>query len=162
MISPTEAKEFLLPRHYSGRSPSISWAFGWFINDELQAVCTFGKPASASLCDGVCGKKFSSQVYELNRLCRRETFELPLSMFVSYCLRQLKQLNLIIVSYSDMAMNHHGYIYQACNFVYTGCTKERTDIYAGGVILVTTIKKLTRGSCDPLNTDTYIFVHQRK
>lgn len=26
-------------------------------------------------------------------------------------------------------MNHHGYIYQACNFLYTGCTKERTDIY---------------------------------
>lgn len=24
-------------------------------------------------------------------------------------------------------MNHHGYIYQACNFLYTGCTKERTD-----------------------------------
>lgn len=27
-------------------------------------------------------------------------------------------------------MNHHGYIYQACNFMYTGCTKERTDKYA--------------------------------
>ena len=26
-------------------------------------------------------------------------------------------------------MNHHGYIYQACNFLYTGCTKERTDKY---------------------------------
>lgn len=26
-------------------------------------------------------------------------------------------------------MNHHGYIYQACNFYYTGCTKERTDKY---------------------------------
>lgn len=26
-------------------------------------------------------------------------------------------------------MNHHGYIYQACNFLYTGCTKQRTDIY---------------------------------
>jgi hypothetical protein len=24
-------------------------------------------------------------------------------------------------------MNHHGYIYQACNFLYTGCTKRRTD-----------------------------------
>lgn len=28
-------------------------------------------------------------------------------------------------------MNHHGYIYQACNFLYTGCTKGRTDKYAG-------------------------------
>lgn len=38
-------------------------------------------------------------------------------------------MNWIVVSYSDMAMNHHGYIYQACNFIYTGCTKERTDKY---------------------------------
>ena len=29
-------------------------------------------------------------------------------------------------------MNHHGYIYQACNFLYTGCTKERTDKYVPG------------------------------
>jgi hypothetical protein len=26
-------------------------------------------------------------------------------------------------------MNHHGYIYQACNFLYTGATKQRTDKY---------------------------------
>lgn len=26
-------------------------------------------------------------------------------------------------------MNHHGYIYQACNFLYTGATKSRTDKY---------------------------------
>jgi len=24
-------------------------------------------------------------------------------------------------------MNHHGYIYQSCNFLYTGCTRERID-----------------------------------
>ena len=26
-------------------------------------------------------------------------------------------------------MNHHGYIYQSTNFIYTGCTKSRTDMY---------------------------------
>lgn len=40
------AVDFLLPRHYSGRVPSISKAFGWYINGELKAVCSFGKPAS--------------------------------------------------------------------------------------------------------------------
>lgn len=44
-----EATEFLLPRHYSGRVPSISRAFGWKVDGKLQAVCTFGKPASHSL-----------------------------------------------------------------------------------------------------------------
>ena len=45
-ISSEQAITFLLPRHYSGRKPNISIAFGWFDNDELKAVCTFGKPAS--------------------------------------------------------------------------------------------------------------------
>lgn len=123
------AIEFLLPRHYSGRKPSISYAYGLYEDDRLMAVCTFGKPASNTLCDGVCGKEFSKNVYELNRLCREEDCDYPLSQFVSWCLKQLSEKDLIIVSYSDMAMNHHGYIYQACNFIYTGATKQRTDMW---------------------------------
>lgn len=125
------ATTFLLPRHYSGRVPSITKAFGWYVDGELKAVCTFGKPASPSLCIGVCGEKYADRVYELNRLCREDDFHEPLSSFVSACLRRLRTQRWIIVSYSDTAMNHHGYIYQACNFVYTGATKERTDIYTG-------------------------------
>lgn len=53
----------------------------------------------------------------------------PLSQFVGKCLRILKDENIIVVSYSDTAMNHHGYIYQACNFIYTGATVARTDKY---------------------------------
>ena len=123
------AAAFLLPRHYSGRIPSIVKAFGWYVNGELKACCTFGKPASPHLCVGVCGEKYADKVYELNRLCREDDFTEPLSSFVSACLRRLRVEHWIIVSYSDMAMNHHGYIYQACNFIYTGATKERTDIY---------------------------------
>jgi len=130
-----EAVAFLLPKHYSGRIPSISYAFGWKINDELVAVCTFGKPASNTLCKGICGGKYSDKVYELNRLCRVDNLNLPLSQFVAGCLRRLKNspsLNWIIVSYSDTDMNHHGYIYQALNFIYTGITKARTDKYTEG------------------------------
>lgn len=123
-----------MPKHYSGRKPIISKAFGWYDNFErtdehLKAVCTFGKPASPWLCIGICGRQHSSEVYELNRLCRTEDWSKPLSYFVSQCLKRLKKENWIIVSYSDTGMNHHGYIYQACNFLYTGCTKERTDKY---------------------------------
>lgn len=124
-----EAVDFLLPRHYSGRIPSISYAFGWFQYDKLKAVCTFGMPASPFLCKGIAGEKWKSNVLELNRLCREDDFDIQLSQFVAWCLRQLKKHNLIIVSYSDTAMNHHGYIYQACNFYYTGKTKQRTDKY---------------------------------
>lgn len=133
-IDATTANEFLLPRHYSGRKPTITKAFGWFDSNRydpqnLKAVCTFGKPANPYLCDGVCGKEFSESVYELNRLCRVDGWKYPLSEFVGACLRKLRALNWIVVSYSDTAMNHHGYIYQACNFIYTGCTNPRTDMY---------------------------------
>lgn len=126
------AIEFLLPKHYSGRKPVISRAFGWFFDDKLMAVCTFGKPASASLCFGICGKEYSESVYELNRLCRLDELKEPLSKFVSACIRELQKENWIIVSYADTEMNHNGYIYQATNFIYTGATKERTDKYTEG------------------------------
>ena len=125
-------KSFLLPKHYSGRMPPISYGFGWIINGILEAVCTFGKPASDNLCKGICGNDFSSKVYELNRLCRNEKTSEPLSNFVAACLRRLKPYNLIIVSYSDTDMHHHGYVYQACNFIYTGMTKSRTVKYTPG------------------------------
>ena len=54
-----QAVDFLLPKHYSGRKPSITYSFGYFENGILKAVCTFGKPASNGLCIGVCGKEFS-------------------------------------------------------------------------------------------------------
>lgn len=131
-LTSREAVEFLLPRHYSGRKPQITKAFGWEIDGELVAVCTFGKPASPALCDGICGKENSSSVYELNRLCRVEELTEPLSQFVSACLRRIRVENWIVVSYSDTGMHHNGYIYQACNFLYTGRTKERTDKYTEG------------------------------
>lgn len=127
-----EAVDFLLPRHYSGRVPSISYAFGLYVDNTLKAVCTFGSPASPSLCKGVAGDKWKHNVIELNRLCREDDYGGHLSQFVAYCLRELKKYNLIVVSYSDTAMHHHGYIYQACNFLYTGRTRARTDKYTEG------------------------------
>lgn len=126
------AKDFLLPRHYSGRTPSISYAYGCYNNKELVGVLTVGKPASNSLCKGVCGEQYSKNVYELNRLCVDGDLGIPLSKFVGCCLRELSKHDIILVSYSDTAMNHHGYIYQATNFIYTGATKERTDKYTDG------------------------------
>ena len=128
-ITSVTAIRFLLPRHYSGRTPQITIAYGWYDSKELKAVCTFGKPANNYLCEGACGKENSRHVYELNRLCRTEDLVEPLSKFVAECLRELKKNNWIIVSYADSGMNHCGYIYQATNFIYTGKTKERTDKY---------------------------------
>ena len=129
VLTAKSAWEFLKDKHYAGRKPPISKAFGWEIDGRLVAVCTFGKPASPTLCTGICGEEHSQSVYELNRLCRVDDLTEPLSQFVSACLRRLRAENWIVVSYSDTGMHHNGYIYQACNFIYTGQTKQRTEKY---------------------------------
>ena len=126
-IKSFETYDWLMNKHYAKRIPSISWSFGLF-NEYLQGVCTFGKPASPSLCDGICGKEYSDKVYELNRLvindeCPKNTA----SYFISKALKMLPN-DLILVSYADTGMNHVGKVYQATNWIYTGATKERTDI----------------------------------
>ena len=120
-------KEWLLHKHYAKRVPSISYAFGLFDSKVMQGILTVGKPASNALCIGVCGKHNSKYVYELNRLCVNDGLKKNvLSYFVSQCLKMLD--NIILVSYADTSQNHNGYIYQATNWIYTGATKERTDI----------------------------------
>jgi len=83
-------------------------------------------PASPFLCFGICGKEYKDFVIELNRLvvdCKEINIT---SWFVSKCLKKLH--NKIVVSYADTLQGHIGKIYQACNFLFTGTTKERTDI----------------------------------
>jgi hypothetical protein len=127
-IKSEQTYDWLLHKHYAKRIPSISFAFGLYNQDILKGVLTIGKPASPSLCDGVCGKEYSKYVYELNRLCVDDNLEKnTLSFFVASCLKLIKE-DLIIVSYADSMWNHSGYIYQATNWIYTGATKERTDI----------------------------------
>ena len=128
-IDTKTANNFLIDKHYSGRKPQIKYAFGLYENEILKAVITYGVPASRSLCIGAMGVEYFDKVIELNRLCRIDDYTEQLSFFVAYTLRELKKHNLLIVSYSDLAMNHNGYIYQACNFLFTGTTKERTDKY---------------------------------
>lgn len=129
-IPSKETHDFILNKHYAGRLPSISYAYGLYENENILGVLTIGKPASHSLCVGICGKEYSKNVYELNRLVVEEN--LPknvLSFFLSKVLKLLSGEDLIIVSYADEGMGHHGYIYQATNWWYTGKTKSRTDKY---------------------------------
>ena len=132
-IEPKETYDFILNKHYAQRIPSISFAFGLFINGNLEGILTIGKPASNSLCEGICGKEYKQYVYELNRLCVNDNLlKNTLSQFVSKVLKKLSNKKIIIVSYADEGANHHGYIYQATNWIYLGKTKERTDKYMPG------------------------------
>ena len=124
-----ECKDWLLNKHYAKRMCSISYAFGLFNdNNILQGVCTFGSPPSRSLCIGVCGIENADKVYELNRFIINDNKKNIASFFIGKCLKLLPKY-LIIVSYADTSKNHHGYIYQATNWIYTGLSAKRTERY---------------------------------
>jgi len=127
-IDPFLTYDWLLHKHYAKRLCSISYSFGLFDSENiLNGVLTIGKPASHSLCIGICGIKNKDFVYELNRLVINDNLEKNIaSYFISNVLKLLPKM--ILVSYADSKQNHHGYVYQATNWIYTGKTKERTDI----------------------------------
>lgn len=120
----SECKEWLLYKHYAHRIPSISYAFGLFENGILKGVCTFGSTVSHTLNIGICGNSYSDYVIELNRLIVESNKKNITSFFVSQCLKKIASPK-IVVSFADSSQNHNGYIYQACNFIYTGLSLKR-------------------------------------
>lgn len=133
-VYPIEKKvclDLILKSHYLHRLPNIVHSFGLYENNEIKGICTFGIPASPSLCKGICGTEYIKEVIELNRFFLINNKKNLASFFVSKCLKLLPQPR-IVVSYADTGANHHGYIYQACNFIYTGLSAKRMDADTGG------------------------------
>lgn len=126
-INSFEVEPWLLEKHYAKRMCPISYAFGLYIDEQLVGIVTYGVPASPNLCMGVCGIENKDIVLELNRLCLNNGISNGASFLVSKSLQMLPKPT-IVVSYADTAMGHVGYIYQASNFLFTGTTKERTDM----------------------------------
>jgi hypothetical protein len=124
-IASHEAEPWLLRKHYARRLCPISYAFGLYDGLDLVGVVTYGVPASAPLRSGICGPDWLESVLELNRLCCDNKPNYA-SILVSRSLRLLPKPS-IVVSYADTAQGHVGYVYQACNFVYTGMSAKRTD-----------------------------------
>lgn len=115
-----EARSLAEREHYMHRKPSVSHAFGLYVDGAPAGVVTFGCPASPHLQRGACPTD-PSVVTELNRLWVSDA--LPgntESWFVSRALRQMPPR--IVVSYADTAHGHLGYVYRALSFRYAGWT----------------------------------------
>jgi len=125
---PYEAtKDWILNIHYAKRMPSISYAYGLYLYDEMVGMVSYGSPASPSLCKGICGEEHKADVIELNRLVLKDNLPNEASFLVAKSLKMLPKPK-VVVSYADTAQDHLGIIYQATNFLFTGTTKARTDI----------------------------------
>ena len=121
-----DTKWFILDLHYAKRMPQVQHAFGLYHNNFLTGVVTYGKPASHYV-TLLCGKKYSNIVLELNRLVLMHNNKNEASMLIGRSIKLLPK-PAIIVSYSDTAHDHVGYVYQATNFIYLGKTRQRTDM----------------------------------
>jgi hypothetical protein len=130
-IDKIQYSEWLKYKHYAKRIPQVSFAFGLFhLINGLIGCCTFGLPCRM-MNNGYCifTEGYSVKTMELNRLVVNENLERNvLSYFVSQCLKQLPR-PMCIVSYADENYGHHGYIYQATNWLYTGISKSESTYF---------------------------------
>lgn len=137
-------KEWCLKKHYAKRIPPISYAFGLFDNSILIGILTYGIPVSSTL-RNLWNNNY--KLMELNRLVVNDNLpKNTLSFFVSASLKMLPK-PLVIASYADTSRNHHGYIYQATNWIYTGLSAEFKDYHVKGLehLHHTTISDMSRG-----------------
>lgn len=125
-IQPHETHWFLMNRHYAKRIPPISFAFGLFLHGDLVGVVTYGKPASMTLCDGICGKEYTHEVIELNRLSLLDNKKAEASRLIAHSLKLIPKPK-IVVSFADTSQNHTGIVYQATNWIYTGLSAARKE-----------------------------------
>tara|TARA_R100001129_G_scaffold116695_1_gene80532 strand:+ start:285 stop:956 length:672 start_codon:yes stop_codon:yes gene_type:complete len=127
-ISSSETWEWFLRKHYAKRIPHIVHCLGLFDADKvLQGVISFGISASKPLVCGAFNGKYKDIFLELNRLCINDHLDKNvLSFFVGQSLNLLKKPK-AIVSYADTSLGHHGYIYQATNWIYTGLSDAHKE-----------------------------------
>lgn len=138
-------KEWIMKKHYAHRMPPVEYSFGLYDNSNiLIGIVTYGTPLSTGLRDLFLN---NFKVIELNRLCINDGSEWNcLSFLVSSSLKLLPK-PMCVVSYADTEQGHHGYIYQATNFIYTGLSAKRTDWKIKGLehLHGATISDLSRG-----------------
>lgn len=126
-------KEWFLKKHYAKRIPSISFCFALLNEDDLTVgVCSFGRPIAHPLVQNAFQGEYQEDFLELNRLVTNDDLDKnACSFFIGQCLKQLPKPK-VIVSYADTSKNHHGYIYQATNWIYTGLSTEFMDYMVKG------------------------------
>lgn len=128
-IPEEQTHEWLLHKHYMGRVPAIiTHAFGLFhVEAKIPSgICTYSLPARGFNDGyGVFGKDENYKVptYELSRLVINEGVQRNLlSFFVARTFRFFPR-PVCLVSYADGNAGHHGYIYQATNWMYAGLSE---------------------------------------
>ena len=164
-----EYRQWLLDKHYARRLCPVSYAFG-LINAEqsMVGVITFGCPPNKEYNDGKCiFHKERIKTLELNRLVINS--DAPKNSASYYIMQAINKLPkpTALVSYADANHNHHGYVYQATNWLYTGTsTKKYKYLFEDGssfdIRRGIDRKGVIVGKEEMLPTHRYIYLHADK
>lgn len=117
--------------HYSHRPPA-NIQFVGTLHEKGGLLGDTGR-AVAAIFFSIPPTRWKEPVLELSRLVRRDDCQIPLTRLVSLACRYLKKTRRVdlIISYADATMGHHGGIYQACSWNYSGQRDSQND----GVII---------------------------
>lgn len=119
--------------HYSRILPTGKLVkFGVWENDSYIGCVIFSRGASPNL--GTALDLDQTEVCELTRVALTK-HEAPVSQIVALALAELKRTNAgmrAVVSFADPKEGHHGGIYQAGNWLFTGSSNPVTEYFIEG------------------------------
>ena len=133
--------------HYSRCLPSgRRITLGVWEGGRFAGVVIFSRGSNKNL--GIRYGLTQTQICELTRVALR-SHEVPVSKIVAACLRHLKRCSpglRLVVSFADPERGHHGGIYQAGNWIYTGkSVPERRYLIHGTLTHARTVSPTQHG-----------------
>lgn len=133
------ARDFYNKYHYARGCSNSATSFAVYqaVTHELLACVSFQTPCSELVRASVLGEAYKDHVAELGRLAIKSGIRIAASMFVPLCIEAYQADRLergmtpiyALISFADGAEDHHGGVYQAMSWIYTGESKNTKPVY---------------------------------
>lgn len=122
-VSYQAARQLVESRHYLGQMRKSGVQIGLWQNGELVGVAVFGQPSREGVAKALWDIGDLYNTTELLRFYTNDGVEPWLgTWFLSRAVKQLPPWMQMIVAFSDPVYGHHGGLYQAASWLYTGQT----------------------------------------
>lgn len=122
-ISFRDAQTLIEARHYLAQLRKSGTQIGLIYDSEVVGVGVFGQPSREGVVRSLWPEGTLENTTELLRFYTVDGVEPWIgTWFLSRAIRLLPRVVEIVVAYSDPAHGHHGGLYQAASWIYTGPT----------------------------------------